>query len=153
MSGKRIFELPLGYTLRTINEDDYDKGIFDVLSQLTLAPKISKEQFTLIINNQNIEYYVIVHVKSNKVVACANLYLEQKLIRGGGIVGHLEEVVVDYKHQGKALGVILCEKIKTRAKEVGCYKLIGYCKPSLLEYYKKIGFEGGSDCFSLYFDN
>lgn len=38
-------ELPSGYQLRPLRDDDYDKGFITLLSQLTITGDISKEKY------------------------------------------------------------------------------------------------------------
>lgn len=43
-----------------------------------------------------------------------------------GLVGHIEDIVVDKDQQGKKLGLRIIEALNYIAKEVGCYKV---CRP------------------------
>ena len=47
------------------------------------------------IKNSNYQIFVVEETKEKKIVATATLLLEKKFIRGCGVAGHVEDVVVD----------------------------------------------------------
>jgi predicted GNAT family acetyltransferase len=55
-------------------------------------------------------------------VGCGTLLLERKLIRGAGVAGHIEDVVVDASARGRGLGKLLLDALVARARQAGCYK-------------------------------
>lgn len=57
--------------------------------------------------NKNSSYriFVVEETKEAKIVATATLLLEKKFIRGCGLAGHIEDVVVDESVRGQKLGL------------------------------------------------
>lgn len=134
---------------RLLEKEDYNRGYLDLLKQLTVIGNISNEKFNDILDKIKSEIWVI--EDNNKIIASASLFLEQKIIHECGVVGHLEDVVIDEKYRSIGLGKFIICKMVNIAKEKGCYKLIGDCKPELVEFYKKNGFESNSVQISIYF--
>lgn len=54
--------------------------------------------------------------------ACADLLLSDS-IHNLGLVGHIEDIVVNKDQQGKKLGLRIIEALDYIAEEVGCYKV------------------------------
>jgi glucosamine-phosphate N-acetyltransferase len=55
-------------------------------------------------------------------------------------VGHIEDIAVDSKHQGKKLGLRVIEALKFIGQETGCYKVILDCASKNVPFYEKCGF-------------
>ena len=138
---------------RTLNGDDWNKNYFNLLSQLTDAVELDENTFKNLLNEikKTSEIYVYEDIVNNKIVATAKLLIEQKLARGGGKVGHLEDVVVDVGYRKLGLGGKLVINIIDLARQRGCYKLIGNCTLDLIGYYEKIGFSNKGTQFAIYF--
>lgn len=138
---------------RTLNGDDWNKNYFNLLSQLTDAVELDENTFKNLLNEikKTSEIYVYEDIVNNKIVATAKLLIEQKLARGGGKVGHLEDVVVDVGYRKLGLGGKLVINIIDLARQSGCYKLIGNCTLDLIGYYEKIGFSNKGTQFAIYF--
>ena len=138
---------------RTLNGDDWNKNYFNLLSQLTDAVELDENTFKNLLNEikKTSEIYVYEDIVNNKIVATAKLLIEQKLARGGGKVGHLEDVVVDVGYRKMGLGGKLVINIIDLARQRGCYKLIGNCTLDLIGYYEKIGFSNKGTQFAIYF--
>ena len=83
---------------------------------------------------------VIVDKANDQLVATATLFVERKYIHGGGIAGHIEDVVVSDRAQGKGLGGKLIKGLKQLGETVGCYKTILDCQESKVGFYEKCGF-------------
>lgn len=134
---------------RRLEKADYDKNYLELLKQLTTVGDISKEKYETTIDKMGAEVWVIEF--EGKIIASVSLLLEQKIIHECGIVGHLEDVVVDRDYRKYGLGKFIIERIINIAKERGCYKLIGDCKSELLGFYEKNGFESKCVQISIYF--
>ena len=134
---------------RRLEKEDYDKNYLELLKQLTTVGDISQEKYETTVDKMGAEVWVIEF--EGKIIASVSLLLEQKIIHECGIVGHLEDVVVDKDYRKYGLGKFIIERIINIAKERGCYKLIGDCKSELLGFYEKNGFESKCVQISIYF--
>lgn len=134
---------------RRLEKADYDKNYLELLKQLTTVGDVSQEKYETTIDKMGAEVWVVEF--DGKIIASVSLLLEQKIIHECGIVGHLEDVVVDKDYRKYGLGKFIIERIIKIAKERGCYKLIGDCKSELLGFYEKNGFESKCVQISIYF--
>ena len=134
---------------RRLEKGDYDKNYLELLKQLTVVGDISKENYETNFDKIGAEVWVVEF--EGKIIASVSLLLEQKVIHECGIVGHLEDVVVDRDYRKYGMGKFIIERIIKIAKERGCYKLIGDCKSELLGFYEKNGFESKCVQISIYF--
>jgi glucosamine-phosphate N-acetyltransferase len=141
------------FIFRKLEESDYHKNYLQLLSQLTQVGDISPEEFSNILDKIQSQIWVFEDVHSNKIVASASIFLEQKIIHGGGIVAHLEDVVVDESYRGNQLGQKLIANIVEKARESGVYKIIADCKLELLSFYSKNGFEKKGEQIAIYFSS
>lgn len=139
------------FIFRKLEESDYHKNYLQLLSQLTQVGHISPEEFTKILAKIQSQIWVFEDTAANKIVASASIFLEQKIIHDGGIVAHLEDVVVDQSYRGNKLGQKLIANIVEKARESGAYKIIADCKTELLSFYSKNGFEKKGEQIAIYF--
>ena len=135
--------------IRNLEIEDYDKGYFDLLSQLTSANKITQEKFEKIFNQVKNNIFDI--EEDGKIVVSGTLFIEQKFIHDGGLVGHMEDIVVDKDYRKKGYGYQIVLHLIKKAKENGCYKIIADCQDSLLNFYSKNGFHSHGHQIALYF--
>jgi glucosamine-phosphate N-acetyltransferase len=56
-------------------------------------------------NSSSYQIFVVEETGKKKIVATATLILEKKFIRGCGLAGHVEDVVVDESVRGQKLGL------------------------------------------------
>ncbi|KAH3685128.1 hypothetical protein WICPIJ_003895 [Wickerhamomyces pijperi] len=142
--------LPSGYSIRELKASDHTNGILDVLSGLTTVGTVTANAFesifkqwsTLKLSNGSNVYNPLVIVDSNgKVVATGMVFIEEKLIHSGGLVGHIEDIAVDSSQQGKSLGKFLIKELSLIAKRSGAYKVILDCSESNVKFYEKCGYK------------
>lgn len=141
------------FIFRKLEESDYYKNYLDLLSQLTQVGHITQEEFSKIFAKIQSQIWVFEDSHTNKIVASASILLEQKFIHGGGIVAHLEDVVVDQSYRGNQLGQKLIANIVEKARESGAYKIIADCKLELVSFYSKNGFEKKGEQIAIYFSH
>lgn len=126
-----VREVPTGLTLRPLASSDYSRGHLSLLSHLTSAPDVGADSWSarfqdfLAINRVQPTYLpvVIVEDESDQLVGQATLFVERKFLRKAGLVGHIEDVVVDPKMQGKKLGLKLLQVLTATSESVGAYKV------------------------------
>ena len=129
--------------IREIEEDDLEKGFLETLDFLRNASNLDKNKAKEILKKikQNPNHIIHVAIENKKIVGSTTLLIEQKFIHGGGLVGHIEDVVVRKDYEGKGIGMKLVISLLDVAKQRRCYKTILNCEDSLKQFYEKIGFK------------
>ncbi|KAL7750774.1 Glucosamine-phosphate N-acetyltransferase-like protein [Sorochytrium milnesiophthora] len=138
--------LPAGFAIRPLSITDYEKGFLNCLSFLTVVGDISKAQFAdrfAYVKAHNHEYFIVVieDIKKQKIAAAGTVMVERKFIRNCGLVGHIEDIVVDETYRGLQFGRYIIDALKSVGEHVGCYKIILDCAEKNVKFYEKCGFE------------
>jgi len=133
--------------IREIEEDDLEKGFLETLDFLRNASNLDKNKAKEILKKikQNTNHIIYVAIDNKKIVGSTTLLIEQKFIHDGGLVGHIEDVVVRKDYEGKGIGIKLVTSLLERAKEKNCYKTILDCKDDVKQFYERIGFKHESN--------
>lgn len=138
--------------IRSLSIKDYSKNYMALLNQLS-PTTISKQDYiqfcNLIFFSTN--HFVQVVELHNCIVASGTLFIERKLIHNFGKVGHIEDIVVDSQHRHLGIGKQMINHLVKLAEKEGCYKVILNCKDSLVNFYKKCGFQFTNEQMSIYF--
>ena len=129
--------------IREIEEGDLENGFLETLDFLRNTSGLDKNNAKEILKKikQNPNHIIHVAVDNNKIVGSTTLLIEQKFIHDGGLVGHIEDVVVRKDYEGKGIGIKLVTSMLERAKEKNCYKTILDCKDDVKQFYERIGFK------------
>ena len=125
--------------IRLIRLNDYEY-IFELLNQLTDAPKLNYIDFKNILLNLDKNHFILVYEENNIIYGLITLLIEQKLIHSGKKVGHIEDLIVDKKKREKGIAKLLLLECISIAKNNECYKIILDCKDELEEFYIKSNF-------------
>jgi len=140
-----------GFITRSLNDQDFEKGFTELLSQLARLGTVTKTDFLNRFNSMKKDgsYYIIVveDVASEKIVATGMLEIEQKFIHSCALRGRVEEVVVDHEYRGKKLGKLILGVITKLSKKLGCYKTSLECKTDNLPFYEKFGYKKDPEHF------
>jgi len=133
--------------IREIEEDDLKNGFLETLDFLRNASGIDKNKANEILKKikQNPDHIIYVAIDNKKIVGSTTLLIEQKFIHDGGLVGHIEDVVVRKDYEGNGIGIKLVTSLLERAKEKNCYKTILDCKDDVKQFYERIGFKHESN--------
>jgi len=133
--------------IREIEEDDLEKGFLETLDFLRNASNLDKHKAKEILKKikQNPNHIIYVAIDNKKIVGSTTLLIEQKFIHDGGLVGHIEDVVVRKDYERKGIGIKLVTSLLERAKEKNCYKTILDCKDDVKQFYERIGFKRESN--------
>lgn len=128
--------------IRELKKEDLFNGFLTSLDSLREASNITRESAEVIFEkiNTNPEHIIAVAEIDGKIVGSTTLLIETKFIHNGGIVGHIEDVVVDKNFQGKGIGQKIVQYLLEIAKNRGCYKTILDCKDDVKNFYEKMGF-------------
>jgi len=133
--------------IREIEENDLEKEFLESLDFLRKASDIDKNKAKEILKKikQTPNHIIHVAIDDSKIVGSTTLLVEQKFIHDGGLVGHIEDVVVRKDYEGKGIGIKLVMSMLERAKEKNCYKTILDCKDDVKQFYERIGFKRESN--------
>ena len=122
-----------------INKNHYEH-IFDLLSELTISPKLNYNNYINIIDKLTENHMIYVYEIDNIPVGIITLIIEQKLIHDGKCVGHIEDLVVNNNYKGKGIATKLLNYCINKCKDKNCYKIILDCKDELKLFYNKNNF-------------
>lgn len=130
--------------VRPLSSTDLMRSHFSLLADLTSSPPIAPSTYAAIFQHLRSSpntYYitVIVDNSDDQLVAAGTLFIERKHIHAGGSSGHIEDIVVSSRTQGKGLGIKLVRGLKEMAEGLGCYKTILDCQEGKVGFYEKCG--------------
>ena len=133
--------------IREIRENDLENGFLETLDFLRKVSDLDKNKAKEILEKikQNSNQIIQVAIDDKKIVGCITLLIEQKFIHDGGLVGHIEDVVVRKDYEGKGIGMKLVTSMLEYAKRKNCYKTILDCKDDVKQFYERIGFKHESN--------
>jgi len=133
--------------IRDIVESDIDIGFLESLDHLRKASNLDRETARNILKKiiENPDHIIHVAEIDGKIVGSTTLLIEQKFIHDGGKVGHIEDVVVSKKYEGRGVGIKLVTSLLEVASAKNCYKTILDCKDELIPFYERIGFKQESN--------
>jgi glucosamine-phosphate N-acetyltransferase len=92
-------------------------------------------------SQHNLTALVAVSIEGNyeKVIGFASILFEIKV--RGGIMGHIEDVVVDVNYRNLGVGRFLINELINVAKIKKCYKISLECRENKIQFYKHVGFD------------
>ena len=124
--------------------DDYDKGICDVLGQLTVC-RTPRDVFGKVFDEMKkggSTFVVVAHRRSDDaIVGCGTVFIEPKFVHNGRSCAHIEDIVVSAKERGNHVGQAIIESLIHISRQSGSYKVILNCSENNVGFYKKCGFE------------
>ena len=135
------------FVVRPAVPADVDRGLPEALESLSpgaaSAPRGRvRDAMAEIASNPN--HVVMVAVEGGeeggRIAGASTLLVEPKLIHGGSRVGHIEDVSVLGRAQGRGVGAALVGACLEEAERRGCYKTILDCADSVRPFYEKMGF-------------
>ncbi len=129
--------------IRELRKEDLWNGFLKSLDSLKQTSNIEKTKAEVIFEkiNSNPDHIIAVAELEGKIVGSTTLLIESKFIHDGGLVGHIEDVVVDKEFQGQKIGEKIMKYLLKIAKNRGCYKTILDCTDDVKGFYEKIGFK------------
>ncbi len=129
--------------IRKIIESDLENGFLESLDNLRQTSSLEQNSVRNILKKilENENHIIHVAELNGKIVGSTTLLIEQKFIHEGGLVGHIEDVVVNKEFEGQGIGMKLVLSLLDVAKEKKCYKTILNCEDKLIPFYEKIGFK------------
>ena len=129
--------------IRELRKDDIMNGFLTTLDSLRQTSDIEQSKAEKIFEeiNSNPDHIIVVAESDGKIVGTATILIELKFIHGGGLVGHIEDVVVDKNSQRQKIGEKIMKYLIEFAKNRGCYKTILDCTDDVKPFYEKLGFK------------
>lgn len=129
--------------IRRLEMDDLEKGFFETLENLRSVGNLDPQKAQEIFNGTyyNPVYNIFVAEINGVIAGAITLLVEQKFIREGGKVGHIEDVVTRKEYERRGVGKALVMRAIEEAKTRGCYKVILDCEEHNMPFYEKIGFK------------
>ena len=129
--------------IREIKETDLWNGFLKSLDSLKQTSSIEKSKAKEIFDkiNANPDHIIAVAELDGKIVGSTTLLIESKFIHNGGMVGHIEDVVVNKEYQGQKIGEKIMHYLLDISKNRGCYKTILDCTDDVKPFYEKLGFK------------
>src|SRR5256885_15287903 len=99
--------------IRKLQEKDLFNGFLESLDSLRKASDLSPKKAKIIFKKMRSipDHVIYVAVYDSKIIGAATIFVEQKFIHQGGKVGHIEDVVVNKKHQGEGIGLKLIKAL------------------------------------------
>ena len=133
--------------IRELEKEDFKKGFLQTMDTLRESSNISEDKALEIFRNiqLNQKHIIIVAEINGRIVGATTLLIEPKFIHQGGIVGHIEDVVVDKEFQGQKIGEKIVKYVLGIAKNNDCYKTILDCSDDVKQFYEKLGFKHHSN--------
>ncbi|CAD7941701.1 unnamed protein product [Amoebophrya sp. A25] len=128
------------YVLRQLGPDDFAKGFKDLLAQLSDPGDLDDEKFRALLSVTNTRVLVVEDIAGGRIVCSAALLVEQKFLRGGKKVGHVEDVVTHTNFRRRGLAKRIIMKLLDMAEAEDCYKVILDCTEDNSAVYKKMQF-------------
>jgi len=129
--------------IRELRKEDLMNGFLTTLDSLRQTSDIDQSKAEKIFEkiNSNPDHIIVVAELDGKIVGTATILIELKFIHGGGLVGHIEDVVVDKNSQRQKIGEKIMKYLIEFAKNRGCYKTILDCTDDVKPFYEKLGFK------------
>ncbi|MCV0411082.1 GNAT family N-acetyltransferase [Nitrosopumilus sp.] len=129
--------------IRELRKEDILNGFLTTLDALRKTSDIRTDKAMKIFEkiNSNPDHIIAVAELDGKIVGTTTLLIEQKFIHDGGVVGHIEDVVVNKDYHGQKIGEKIMKYILEIAKNRGCYKTILDCTDEVKPFYEKLGFK------------
>ena len=129
--------------IRELRKEDLWNGFLTTLDSLRQASDIDRNKADEIFEkiNSNPDHIVVIAEVDGKIVGTTTLLIEPKFIHKGGLVGHIEDVVVDKDFQGQKIGEKIMKYLLEFAKNRGCYKTILDSTDDVKPFYEKLGFK------------
>ncbi|MEK0347718.1 MAG: GNAT family N-acetyltransferase [Nitrosopumilus sp.] len=129
--------------IRELRKEDLGNGFLATLDSLRQTSDIERNKAEEIFEkiSSNPDHVIVVAELDGKIVGTTTLLIEIKFIHSGGLVGHIEDVVVDKNFQGQRIGEKIMKYLLEFAKNRGCYKTILDCTDDVKPFYEKLGFK------------
>tara|TARA_B110000467_G_C18308470_1_gene476308 strand:+ start:378 stop:818 length:441 start_codon:yes stop_codon:yes gene_type:complete len=128
-------------------ESNIKVQMIHLYKQLSISEDIPHNEFLKIILNNHI--FIDVDEEFH-IIGTITVLLEQKILRGGSHVAHIEDLVVDANSRKRGIGKNLVHHAIEFAKNKECYKIILNCTMDIFPFYEICGFNRKNVEMSMY---
>lgn len=135
--------------VRRLSEGDMDWALLTALSNLSKVGIGPTDARRLHAERESAGTLTYGCFDSGSLLGTISLVVERKLIRNGGLCGHIEDVAVATGQEGQGIGKSLIEHAVAECRRLGCYKVILDCSADLAGFYGKCGFREAGICMRL----
>ncbi len=119
-----------------------NKNFLNTLSNMRETGDISLEKQIEILKKINIQDgHIFIAIKDDNIIGTSTILIEQKFIRNGAKIGHIEDVSVDRRIIKSGVGHKVVNECIEYAKKRECYKIILDCSEDVKIFYEKLGFK------------
>ena len=125
--------------IRLLQESDYENYL--ELIHSFRDTHFSEEQFAQLLRKLQTNSEIWVCEIDEKICGSATLLVEDKFIFNISKVGHIEDVIVHEQYRKRGIGKKIMQKLRARAKEIGCYKITLACSNEVKYFYEQCGME------------
>jgi len=143
------------YHIRTLRREDLGRLEY-LLNQLSTVGEVPSERvqvfFDSVAGSKTHTVFVVAD-SQDRIVACATLIIEPKLLHQGRCVGHIEDVVVDLTLRRQGVGRFMITHIIEYARTHDCYKVILDSSEQVAPFYEKCGMKMHELQMAKYFTN
>jgi glucosamine-phosphate N-acetyltransferase len=126
--------------IRQMVAPDLKNGFLEALSALSEVNLTFEEAVPVFQRRLNSGLHTYVAEIDGEIVGTAAVFIEQKFLHSGGLVGHIEDVAVDSQRHGQGIGRELVQYLIQHCRDLGCYKILLQCTPELMPFYEREGF-------------
>ena len=136
--------------IRDLQIEDYNKGYYECLTELTKAPKQDFEAFKRFVEHLKTppiyKRVLVLELQQSdetqsSIIGTGSVFFEYKTIHGGCSKAHIEDIVVLEAFRGRKLGLRLMELLKQVAIDGGSYKIELTCAKDNMKFYRACGFK------------
>ncbi len=126
--------------IRQMVAPDLNRGFLEALSALSEVNLTFEEAVPVFQRRLNSGLHTYVAEQDGTIVGTASVFIEQKFLHSGGLVGHIEDVAVDPQRHGQGIGRELVQYLIQHCRNLGCYKILLQCTQELMPFYEREGF-------------
>lgn len=126
--------------IRELKFEDWYNGLSECLNELGPIDELTTEEFAHIMWKRSLHTTTFVAVLNKRIIGTGSIMVEEKYFHNGGIVCHVEDVVVCKHMQGKGIGRKIVNRLIEHSKIYNPYKIILSCSDYNLPFYEKLGF-------------
>ena len=140
--------------IKKLEEKNINIYYYCLLNQLSKDnEEYNEEKFKEAFNSLDKNTFIYILELDHKIVGTISIIIEQKLLRNGSKVGHIEDFIIDKHYDSKGYESDLLNFAVKFCKNNSCYKCILNCSENMKKFYEQFKFENKNYEMSLYFDN